>query len=96
MIDLTLEHRGIVKSIFDANMPGVDVRVFGSRVKGNASEFSDLDLVLYGDARKDPAAISDVKDNLSESDLPFLVDVLDWPDLSPEFKEVIQEHNEPL
>ena len=96
MIDLTLEHRAIVKRIFDAHMPHSDVRVFGSRVKGTAVEFSDLDIVLYGDARKDPAAILEVKNGLSESDLPFLVDVLDWSDLSPEFKEVIQEHNEPL
>lgn len=58
MMDLILEHRGIVKRIFDANMPGSDVRGFGSRVKGNASEFSDLDL-------------------------------------SGEFREVIQKHNEP-
>ena len=72
------------------------MRIFGSRIKGTATAYSDLDLVVLGDEPKNPEIMSAVKDRLSESDLPFLVDVLDWADLSESFRTVIIEHNEPL
>lgn len=96
MIDLTPEHKAVVKDIFTANLPMCDVRIFGSRVKGTSTQFSDLDIVLYGDEEKDQDRITKVKNELSESDLPFLVDILDWSDLSSEFRSVIQEQNEKL
>lgn len=96
MIDLLPEHYQQVKHIFDACLPGADVRIFGSRIKGTATAYSDLDLVVLGDEPKNPEIMSAVKDRLSESDLPFLVDVLDWADLSESFRTVIIEHNEPL
>ena len=96
MIDLLPEHYQQVRHIFNACLPGADVRIFGSRIKGTATAYSDLDLVVLGDEPKNPKIMSAVKDRLSESDLPFLVDVLDWADLSESFRTVIIEHNEPL
>lgn len=96
MIDLLPEHYQQVKHIFNVCLPGADVRIFGSRINGTATPFSDLDIVVVGDEQKNPEAMSAVKDRLSESDLPFLVDVLDWADLSESFRTVITKHNEPL
>ena len=96
MIDLSSEHRMIIRQIFNEVLPGRKVCVFGSRVKGASKPFSDLDLVVLGDEEKRPSSILEVKDRLSESDLPFLVDVLDWAELSQPFRKIITEHNEPL
>jgi predicted nucleotidyltransferase len=96
MIDLKPEHYQEVKRIFDAYLPGADVRVFGSRIKGTSKRYSDLDLVVFGEDKKDAAILSALKSRLSESDLPFTVDVLDWAELTPQFRAVIKERNESL
>ena len=96
MIDLKPEHYQEIKHIFDTYLPGADIRVFGSRIKGTSKPYSDLDLVVLGDEKKDKAILSELKNRLSESDLPFAVDVLDWAELTPSFRAVIQEKNESL
>lgn len=96
MIDLLPEHYQVVKQIFEDCLPGADIRVFGSRIQGSATAYSDLDLVVLGDEQQNPEIMSAVKDRLSESDLPFLVDVLDWAELSSAFQKIITKHNQPL
>jgi len=66
-----------------------DVLVFGSRIKGTQQKFSDLDLCLKG---KDPIELADIamlKEALSESDLPFTVDVIDYNSIADGFKKII-------
>ena len=46
MLDLTNSDLRIVHGILARSAPGVNVLVYGSRVKGSAKKFSDLDLAL--------------------------------------------------
>ena len=46
MIDLDLDHLSIVRHILENCVPECEVRVFGSRVKGGASRYLDLDLAI--------------------------------------------------
>jgi len=48
--------------------------VYGSRVKGNARKFSDLDL-CYQDGIPDEV-VCQIKEELEESDLPFIVELV--------------------
>jgi len=96
MIDLSPEHVTIIRNILKTEVPGIEVRVFGSRINGKAEQYSDLDLVLVGKEKLDWKLIESVKDAFSESDLPFMVDVVDWYAVSDEFRGVIEGSYEVL
>ena len=91
MIDLAPEHLKEVRRILSEHAPGIEVRAFGSRVRGAARAHSDLDLALLGEEKLDWRHIEALKDAFSESALPFQVDVLDWNAISESFRAVILE-----
>ena len=90
MIDLTPEQMETVRSILMAQVPGVEVRVFGSRVLGTAREHADLDLALVSGKPLEWREIEALKDAFADSDLPFMVDILDWNTLSESFRSAIE------
>ena len=92
MIDLSPEHLEIVKRLLKSRAGGREVWVYGSRVKGNARKYSDLDLVIKGNQRIQQNVLLGLKEAFEESDLPFCVDVLDWNRISDEFKKRIGEN----
>ena len=49
MLDITPEHLQIVRDILQKNIPRREVWAFGSRVKGTAKRYSDLDLAVIGE-----------------------------------------------
>jgi predicted nucleotidyltransferase len=89
VISLIPQHLNEIKKIFRERAPDCEVRVFGSRVNGTAQPFSDLDLALVGAVKLGWRRIERIKDAFSESDLPFIVDVLDWHELPENFRAVI-------
>jgi len=89
MLDLEPRHLAIVAAIIRDQLPGREVRAFGSRINGRASRFSDLDLVVMG-GPVGWAELGRVRDDFSESDLPFKVDLMAWDDLTPEFRKIIE------
>lgn len=81
----------MIQSILDEHVPGFEVRAFGSRAKWSASDYSDLDLAVVGDQPVEWRTLGRLKDALEESTLPFRVDVLDWHDISDNFREIIRD-----
>ncbi|MBF0174343.1 MAG: nucleotidyltransferase domain-containing protein, partial [Magnetococcales bacterium] len=73
-------------------IPGVQVWSNGSRVTGGWHLYSDLDLVVFA-APKQHAAVAALKEALDESDLPFLVDLMLWDDLSPRLQQALKQHH---
>lgn len=61
---------------------------YGSRVKGEVSRISDLDLCYQDNIPN--LVISELREELRESDLPFEVDLVAWKNMKPWFREVIQ------
>lgn len=91
-IDILPTHRQILLSLARQIIPGVAVWIYGSRVKGTSRPESDLDLVVvspYPNRR----AISDFKDALDESNLPFVTDLHIWNDLPAPFRRNIIAHH---
>jgi uncharacterized protein len=72
-------------------LPKMPILFFGSRAKGTHSAFSDLDICLKGQAPIPLVELALIKEKLQESDLPFKVDVVDWHDISQDFKRLISE-----
>jgi predicted nucleotidyltransferase len=94
MIDLKPAHLAEVKCILREHAPGCEVRVFGSRLNGTAGKNSDLDLVLVSSESLDWHMLENIKDTFAESDLPFMVDVLDWHSISKPFQEIMKKKYE--
>lgn len=96
MIDIKPAHLDIVRRILRKHLAGIEVRVFGSRARGTAKEWSDLDLAVVPERTLKPEILENLKLDFMESDLPFRVDVLGWHDISPEFRKLIEEKYEVL
>ena len=69
---------------------GTSARVFGSRATASARRYSDLDLALEWEKPLSLDVLGDVAEALSESDLPYKVDVLDVRSVEPVFRALIE------
>jgi type I restriction enzyme S subunit len=72
-------------------VPEREVWAFGSRVKGTARKFSDLDLAILGEAPLPLPVVAALANDFDDSDLPVKVDIVDWALVSPAFREIIRE-----
>jgi len=92
-IDLAPDQLELVKTILNRSLPeGTQVRVFGSRAKGTARKFSDLDLALdFHGKELSPSIMSDLVHDFEHSFLPFKVDVVDLNGISDSFKKNIEK-----
>lgn len=96
MIDLTPQQAQIVLDILNEYLPDTSVWVFGSRIKGTAKTYSDLDLALITTQPLTLRQQSELEHAFTDSDLPFTVDLVDWASCSETFKQVILQRYEVL
>lgn len=68
------------------HVPGASVWAFGSRVKGTAHKFSDLDIAIDAGRPLGLATLALLEQDLADSDLPIKVDVVDLAAVSPAFR----------
>jgi uncharacterized protein len=94
-LNLQPDHLRLLLDILKAHAPEAEVWAYGSRVNGNGHEGSDLDLVVRSPANLDQPQkkLSLLRDALSESNLPILVDVLDWARLPEDFRREIERQH---
>ena len=67
------KHLSILKQILSKHP--YQFYAYGSRAKGTARKFSDLDLCFQEEIPRE--IIYQIKDELEESDLPFFVELVD-------------------
>lgn len=96
MIDLTPAERETVIRILDARVPGVPRAVFGSRTGPRTKRFSDIDLLLRAETPLEPTLRDMLREDFSDSDLRFRVDILDAANADPSFLELIKGDLIPL
>lgn len=70
---------------------GVEVLLFGSRAKGTAREFSDIDLCIKSDRPVSHTDLSNWKERFQNSNIPYKVDVVLYEDLSEDFRQLISK-----
>lgn len=95
MLDLPAQYYGELLGLLERHLPGAEVWAYGSRVKGGAHGASDLDLVVMPDMPPVRAGqgVAALRSGLSESNLPILVDVLEWANIPEGFRqEIIRKH----
>lgn len=90
-IDLSPPEQAIVRDILRAHLPpGTRAWVFGSRATATARRYSDLDLALEADKPLGLDTVGDLMEALSESDLPYKVDVIDLRSINAAFRALIE------
>ena len=82
------EHLKMLKEIFASYCPDAEIWAYGSRLAGDAHEGSDLDLVVK-DFHCENANLYELKNLLSESNIPFIVDIHEFANLPKSFQDEI-------
>jgi len=90
MLDLSPRNLEIVRDILHKHIPDREVWAFGSRVKGTARRYSDLDLAIIAGEPLSFKVRGDLAEDFSESDLPFRVDILDWATTLDNFRLIVE------
>ena len=88
-IDVAPRDMEILLSLLDGYLPGTTVPAHGSRVAGNSTPRSDLDLVVFpcaGNGRR----LSELREAFEESSLPFRVDILEWDSVGDDVRAGIE------
>jgi predicted nucleotidyltransferase len=90
-IDLSPQHLRVVCDLLGTHLPGVAVWAYGSRVRGNARQYSDLDLVAF--TGPEHATRFDIlREAFEESDLLFRVDLFAWFETPCSFRSQIRQN----
>ena len=79
----------LVKKIVLENIPKdkFNIFLFGSRAREKHRQKADIDVGVKGDTKLDKKIIWEIKDKIEESIVPYKVDIIDFIDVGPEFKE---------
>ena len=94
--DVSADALRFVQDALARYVPDREVRVIGSRARGPAKPFSDLDLVVMGEDPLDLLTRARLRDAFDESDLPFVVDIVEWATSSGAFRQIITRTGVPL
>lgn len=95
-LPLSAAHWAILDPILQRHIGDREIWAFGSRVSGAARPYSDLDLAIIGDTPLPFTTLAALKEDLSDSDLPWKVDIVDWAATAPWFRDVIRSNKTPL
>lgn len=90
-LNIDNESLSILKKIFKKYCPNAQVLAYGSRIKNDFHSGSDLDLAIKNLSSNDD--ISQIKELIRESNIPFLVDINEFETLPQSFKEEIEKEN---
>ncbi len=90
MIDLEQKYIDFIKKAFDEHLSNYKLYLFGSRAKGKARKYSDIDLAV-----ESPELTSSIKSTLEtyfvDSTIPYEIDIVDLNDISETFKNLITD-----
>ena len=90
-IDIPEQDLKLVSAILTANLPATSkVFAYGSRVKGKAKQYSDLDLAIDAGKELSLAQITALSTAFEDSSLAYKVDITDLQTLSKQFYELIK------
>lgn len=72
---LKLSEQSKLIEIIKKYIPSCEIILYGSRAKGNYNERSDIDIVIKSSLTNDPYVLSQISDEIMESDIPYLCDI---------------------
>ena len=91
-IDLPEAHKKQVLEIIRSRLPDARVWVYGSRSKGGARRYSDLDLMLDDRGREIAwSVLGNLDEDFDESSLPIIVELHDMAATEAKFLERVRK-----
>ena len=84
--DIEIASRVVRTHLADRN---VHVRLFGSRARGDAHTWSDIDVAVQADPALPAGVLAALREALDESSCLLNVDVVDWNDADAALRESI-------
>ena len=91
MLGITEIELEIIKNILMPFRADYKFYTYGSRVKGNFRPLSDLDLMIKGKTNANLNDIENLKELFDESNLPYVVNICDYYNLSESFYDIIKQ-----
>ncbi|HBS47750.1 TPA: nucleotidyltransferase domain-containing protein [Candidatus Dependentiae bacterium] len=85
-----IKYKNEIVKIIEKHCPACKIYLFGSQAKGKFKQTSDIDIALEDKNKIEKITISKIKDDLDESNIPFLIDLIDLNEISNEFKNNIK------
>jgi len=83
------EYKKFVIESIQKFFPDAEILAFGSRVKGTALEYSDLDVAIKSQNILSPIEWARLEEVFEESDLPYKIDLVEFSKLDEDFKKII-------
>lgn len=96
MIDLAPGIKEEITRILRKYLTHAEVRLVGSRAKGDAKPYADVDLLIIADKSLSPEIRALLNTAFDESNIPYKVDLLDDYDLSSSFRSTLVKGSERL
>lgn len=99
LFGLKKDHVDLIKKVFEdvfGSESDVKVYLFGSRATGTQKKNSDIDLAFKSKAKDLDQKISVVKEKLEESNLPYIVDLLNWDKILKEYFPSVNKNKVPF
>jgi len=90
-IQLTNEQLQFIQQTLSGLLPDAQFFAFGSRAKGSAKRYSDIDILIINKVIIPLITLSQLNEIFTESNLPFKVDLVDWHRITEEFREHIEK-----
>lgn len=81
----------IISETIRKHIPNAKILIFGSRIKGNFSENSDIDIAVKCDKKIDISIMAKIKMDLEELDINEKIDLIDYNSVSKEFQKIIDD-----
>ena len=88
------EEKKQILAIVRAQLPHCRVFAFGSRIRGTAKRYSDLDLSLDDGSIIPISKLGSLKEALAETRIPYMVDLTDFHRLDADFQSHVLKQAE--
>lgn len=96
ILGITQEEQKIINKILNEYKKNYVFYYYGSRVKGNFSKNSDLDILIKGEQEMPLSDLVKIKENFDESKLPYIVNFTDYNGLDEDFYNLIKNDLVPV
>ncbi len=91
MKGVTEKELEIIKDILLPFREKYEFFAYGSRVRGDFRELSDLDIMIKGANPAKLENIEKLKEDFDNSNLPYIVNIVDYFSLTESFYDIIKE-----
>ena len=88
-----------IRSIIRKHLPdpAYKIFIFGSRAEGDKHrKFSDVDVGVLGPTPLEFMTKFNLEEDLENSNIPYIVDVIDFSKVNPKFKEIAMSATIPI